>query len=123
MTTKKMNSSKSETAIVKETERLLSFLRGFKFWRQNTGAFRVGNRFVRFGTAGQADITGIGPGGVRIEIELKRPKSPGKRAGLQSADQIRFASEIESLGGVYVLAYSAEEVVLKLREKFHGHVF
>src|SRR5215510_2882847 len=50
-----------------------------KVWRRNVGAFggeyKGKKRFIRFGQRGQADLEGIAPGGIHIEIETKRPKN------------------------------------------------
>ena len=75
-----------------------------RLWRQNTGAARVGRRFVRFGVPGQADLTGILRGGRRLEIEIKSP------IGRQTPDQRAFQAMIERFGGLYVLARSVEDV-------------
>ena len=75
-----------------------------RLWRQNTGAARVGRRFVRFGVPGQADLTGILRGGRRLEIEIKSP------IGRQTPDQRAFQALIERFGGVYALARTVEDV-------------
>ena len=77
-------------------------------WRQNTGAVTIGNRHVRFGIAGAADITGILADGRRLEIEVKAPK------GRQSVTQKAFQEVIERMGGLYVLARSADDVIEEL---------
>ena len=77
---------------------------GLRIWRQNTGAARIGRRLVRFGVPGQADLTGILPGGRRVEIETKSP------TGRQTPDQRAFQTMIERFGGLYVLARSVEDV-------------
>ena len=50
---------------------------------------------------GQADISGIGPRGVRIEIECKTLK------GRQQEAQIAFQNMIEKHGGIYIIARDA----------------
>lgn len=84
--------------------------RDMRLWRANVGVARIGGprsaggRIVRFGIPGQADLTGILPGGVRLEIEVKGP------TGRQSEDQRNFQRMIERFGGVYVLARSVDDV-------------
>ncbi|MFP4145893.1 MAG: VRR-NUC domain-containing protein [Phycisphaeraceae bacterium] len=83
--------------------------RDVRLWRQNTGAApyrdaKGQKRLVRFGVPGQADLSGILPGGVRLEIEVKGPK------GRQSHEQQAFQRMIERFGGVYVLARSVQDV-------------
>lgn len=80
------------------------------FYRRNVGAFKAGDRFVRFGVAGQADIAGCIEGRM-VEIEVKRP---GQK---QRAEQRHWQQAIERCGGVYVLAYSPEQAVEELRRK------
>lgn len=81
-----------------------------RLWRANVGVARIGGprraggRVVRFGLPGQADLTGILPGGVRLEIEVKGPD------GRQTAEQHAFQQVIERFGGVYVLARSVDDV-------------
>jgi len=75
-----------------------------RLWRANAGAARIGRRFIRFGVPGQADLTGILPGGRRLEIEVK------SLTGRQTPDQRAFQALIERFGGLYVLARSVEDV-------------
>ena len=75
-----------------------------RLWRANIGAARIGRRFIRFGVPGQADLTGILPGGRRLEIEVKSV------TGHQTPDQRSFQTMIERFGGLYVLARSVEDV-------------
>ncbi len=103
---------KSESQIVKEVLRALNYIPGVRVWRQNTGAIRFGadsgkggSRFVRFGTPGAADLTGIGPGGVRLEIECKRPKQ-GQRCSQKCYEEL-----VISYGAVYIVVHDAVEAV------------
>jgi hypothetical protein len=49
-------------------------LLGIKVHRQNTGGFTdARGQTVRFGRAGDADLTGLLPDARRVEIEVKRP--------------------------------------------------
>ena len=73
---------------------------GFFVWRNSTGTFRQGDRYVQCGIPGQADITGILPGGRRLEVEVKTA------TGRASKAQLRFREKIEAAGGLYVLARS-----------------
>lgn len=94
-----------EAAIVAEVLRRLGTDPRCRVWRQNTGALRVGNRLIRFGVPGQADITGILRDGRRLEIECKAAH------GRQSEAQRNYQRMIEFFGGVYILARSANEAV------------
>jgi hypothetical protein len=95
---------------VKELEIQNAILREFgtrrdlRIWRANCGVARMGNRVIRFGVPGQADLTGILPDGRRLEIEAKAPD------GRQTEEQRNYQRMIERFGGVYVLARSVEDV-------------
>lgn len=85
----------------------LSLQRGVRVWRNNSGAFggvHNGKRhFVRFGTKGQADITGVlSPQGRRIEIEVKAAKKK------PTEDQESFLQAIRESGGIAFYADSLE---------------
>ncbi len=60
-----------------------------------------------YGTPGMADLSGIIKGR-RLEVEVKGPK------GKQQEDQIRWQEMIERFGGIYILAYSVEDVDIVL---------
>ena len=102
----------TETQLVKQILEFLQYKPG-KFWRMNTGATKFQSKgkdyFVRFGVPGQADITGI-IDGKRIELEIKIP------GGVQSDNQKQFQQMIEDNGGVYILAYSLDDVVNGLKK-------
>jgi len=82
-----------------------------RIWRANTGVAEMGKgkkkRVVRFGVVGQADLTGIAKG-IRIEIESKGT------GGRQSKDQKDFQAMIKAHGGIYILAYSVDDVWARL---------
>jgi hypothetical protein len=100
----------------------LNTVPGVKAWRQNTGAQtfeyksrRTGltkKRFIRFGEPGQGDVTGIGPHGVRIEIEIKRP---GKYPDFYQRSWMGF---INDHGGIAFWADSLRSAVEQLRAEF-----
>jgi hypothetical protein len=67
----------------------------------------MGDRFVRAGVAGQADLTGIlqvGGIGVSLWIEVK------SASGRQTQEQVWFQQMVERLGGLYILARSVKDV-------------
>ena len=94
----------SEKAIQNDILRAFGTLPGLRIWRANAGVARFGQRTVRFGIPGQADLTGILPDGRRLEIEVK------SATGRQSSEQRSFQNMIERFHGVYILARSVEEV-------------
>lgn len=71
---------------------------------------------VTYGTPGAADIQGIlgeksdNPGGRFLAIEVKGAK------GTQSDEQIAWQKMIVSQGGIYILAYSVQDVTSVLRD-------
>ena len=99
----------TETDFVKD---VLNYLRacGIHAWRQNTG----GRDRLRWGTPGCGDITGILPGGRRLEIECKT--DTGEQSGAQRA----FQTIIEQHGGCYVLARKLEDVEPVIRAAKRG---
>ncbi len=78
-----------------------------KVWRNNYGEAKMpSGAWVRFGVPGQADVSGILRGGRRLEVETKRPRNHVHRKSQQ-----RFQAMIEAMGGLYVLAVSADDAV------------
>lgn len=79
---------------------------GLRIWAQRTGAAkRRKGPFIRFGTPGQADISGVlAPSGRRVEIEVKTGSA------VQSKEQRNWQAMIEKHGGLYVVARSVEDV-------------
>ena len=80
-----------ENVVCASCMRVLS-LRGIPAFRINSGACRVGKRFIRFGAPGLPDIIGVLPDGRFLGVETKAPAIKGlfgsKRAGKRSPQQI-----------------------------------
>ena len=91
---------------------------GVVFWRQNSGVFHdaEGVRRIRACPAGTPDVIGMLKGRF-VGIELKRPKSTGRRKGKQQEDQEKWQRNCERGGGIYILARSVEDVVERLRKE------
>ncbi|MBQ7284675.1 MAG: hypothetical protein IJW72_00265 [Alphaproteobacteria bacterium] len=105
----KLSDTKQESTIQKEILLEFGARQDMRIWRQNTGALKIDDRFIRFGVPGQADITGLLiPSGRRLEIEVKKLK------GAQRESQKNFEKMIIKSGGVYITARSVEEVYTKL---------
>lgn len=79
-----------------------------RIWRANTGVAKFGQRTVRFGLPGSADLSGLIRGGIRLEIECKA------KGGVQGPRQKNFQKMIESLGGCYILAAKLDDVAVGL---------
>lgn len=95
----------SETEIQRQILEALALIPGVYAWRNNTGAIQRMGRFVRFGITGQGDITGVLPGGRRLEIEVKVPKAE------PSEEQVKFGARINAAGGLWFVAHSLEEAL------------
>lgn len=92
-----------ENQVVRECLKLLH-AQGIFAWRNNTGAVSIGNRFVRYGYTGSADIIGLMPCGQFLAVECKAP------GGKQSSAQKIFQEKIETNGGRYLLVDSASKL-------------
>lgn len=76
------------------------------YWRQNTGAAKFEEFYVKFGLEGQADIQGLlAPFGRFFGIELKR-----EIGGVVSDAQKRWGQNVINHGGIWVVARSVIEV-------------
>lgn len=91
----------------------LEYLRahGYFVWRNNTGAVKIGKRFIRYGTPGSSDILGILPDGRFLAVECKREKG-GRLSELQKA----FLTAIQINGGVSIVARSVDELKKELEK-------
>ena len=76
--------------------------------RQNSGAAKVGNRFIRFGWPGCADVIGQMCDGRFLAVEVKAAK------GRASPEQTLFLARIRDAGGVGFVARSLADVVAAL---------
>ena len=81
-----------------------------RLWPNAPGKVQVKGRWMQFGVKGQADLSGILLGGRRVEIECK------VLPDTQKPEQKDFQSVIERMGGLYVLAYSVEDVAIAIKE-------
>ena len=93
-----------EKHIQNEILRAFGTLPWLRLWRANVGAARIGNRLIRFGIPGQADLTGILANGRRLEIEVKSAR------GRQTPAQAAFGRTIERFNGIYLLARCTDDV-------------
>lgn len=73
--------------------------------RQNTGAAKVGGRFIKFGWKGCSDILGQLTDGRLLAVECKRLKG-----GKLTDDQIFFLELVSKHGGVSFIATSLHDV-------------
>lgn len=96
---------REESGIVNACMRWL-WVHGCYVWRQNVGAFKINERFVRYGVAGCADIIGITKHGRMICVECKSSK------GKLTPHQERFRDYILDQRGIYIVARSVDDLEL-----------
>jgi hypothetical protein len=85
--------------------------RGIKAWNNPTGAVRITpNRWLHFGLKGSTDILGLLPGGRFLAVETKSTR------GKLSPEQREFLADINTLGGMAIVARSWQDIDKALRE-------
>ena len=104
--------SKTEANIQKEIMLALSQA-GCTVFRNNTGAYKDGDRYIRYGVGGKggSDLLGISYSGKFLCCEVKTAK------GKPTKDQINFINVVKSKNGIAFIARSAEEAVRLLNEQ------
>lgn len=88
---------------------------GYFVWRNNTGAYPVNGkggkkRFIRYGYKGSPDIIGMTPEGKFIGVECKFGYNK------LSDSQKVFKQRCEDSRGVFIVAYSVDELIDKLKD-------
>ena len=81
--------------------------------RMNSGAVRIGNRFVRFGWKGCPDVIGQLRDGRLLGVEVKAPK------GKLRPEQTIFLERIRLAGGVAFMARDCRDVARELAGMRH----
>lgn len=76
--------------------------------RMNSGAAKIGNRFVRFGWKGCPDVLGQLRDGRLLGVEVKAPK------GKLRPEQTVFLERIRAAGGVAFMARDCRDVLREL---------
>lgn len=72
--------------------------------RMNSGAVRIGGRFVRFGWTGCPDVLGQLKDGRLLAVEVKAEK------GRLRPEQTAFLQRIHAAGGVAIMARDCQDV-------------
>jgi hypothetical protein len=100
-----------EGAVVNACIKMLYTL-GCFVWRQNTGAWKPegSKRAIHYGLKGCGDIIGITPTGRFICVECKAGKNK------QQASQEDFQRRVEEKNGIYILAYSIDDLTARQSE-------
>jgi len=100
-----------ESPVIKVVDDFLA-ARQILHWRMNSGAYKTARgQFVRYGAKGMSDFYAIGPAGVSIWIECKRPKG-----GKLSDSQKEFLDCINRNGGIGIVVNSLESLEQQLKE-------
>lgn len=87
-------------------------LAGACVWRNNVGAIKKGQRWIRYGLeVGSSDIVGLAPNGRAFFVEIKREKF-----GLISEAQRRFIEKCRRWGAVAGAVTSVDEALELLAE-------
>ncbi|MDR0449933.1 MAG: VRR-NUC domain-containing protein [Treponema sp.] len=84
---------------------------GIFHYRNNTGAYKIKDRFIRYGFPGSSDIAGVCPDGRALYVECKKPgKKPSPR-------QREFLDRVNGLGAVGIVADSVLSLEKQLKER------
>ncbi len=78
--------------------------------RMNSGAVKVGTRFIRFGFVGCADLIGMLTDGRFLACEVK------SKTGRLSPEQTAFLSQINNNGGIGFVARNCADVFRELKQ-------
>jgi hypothetical protein len=83
--------------------------RGVVAWKAGAGAFRVGDRYVKMGHRGVADIIGVlPPAGRLLAVEVKRS------GATPTGEQHAFLFSVRQAGGLAFVAHSTDDVAKEL---------
>ena len=109
--------SKSETEIQRESLARANEMDGVQMYRNNTGALKVGSRFVKFGLCkGSSDLIGYTEREITADmigstvavftaIEMKKP------GGKTTFEQVEFGDKVMKAGGIFGVAESVEDTI------------
>lgn len=102
---------RTESQLVNACLQLLLVM-GIPAWRNNSGATKIGKRFIRFGMKGSSDILGVlPPSGRFLAVECKQPK------GRTTPDQDAFLSAVNEAGGLGFVVRSVDELEESVKNK------
>jgi hypothetical protein len=100
-----------EGVVINTVEEYLA-LKRIPHYRINSGALKTPRgQLVKFGSKGMSDIYAIGPAGISIWIECKRPKG-----GRLSKAQKEFLDCINRNGGIGIVVNSIDSLETQLKE-------
>lgn len=103
-------SQEQHQRILHDCLRRVAGCKALRLWKQNTGAMKIGERYIAFGLKGSADLSGILCDGIRLEVEVKSGNAR------QNEAQENFEKMIRTFGGIYMVVRSSDEFFSKLQE-------
>lgn len=109
-TGKRSNDRRESAALVEVLKALRAHTAVAWCERQNSGAARIGGRFVRFGWPGCPDVLGQLKDGRLLGVEVKSP------TGKPRPEQTVFLERINGAGGVGFVARDCRDVFRELKE-------
>jgi hypothetical protein len=100
----------SEVDLQRAIMERLALIPGLVLWRSNCGAAKKPGRYIKFGIPGQGDLIGLLPNGRFLSIEVKMPGGPIR------PEQVAFGEKVNAAGGLWFVARSVDEAVLRVHE-------
>jgi hypothetical protein len=104
-----MKESLIQTAI-EQYLRIMEDLGKLVYIKQNSGATKIGDRFIRYGKAGAPDFMIYLNNGRSVHLEIKNEK------GRQNKNQSEYQKRIEKLGHRYYIIRGVDEAEKLLKE-------
>jgi len=101
----------SEVDLQRAIMERLALIPGLVLWRSNCGAAKKPGRYVKYGIPGQGDLIGLLPNGRFLSIEVKIPGGPIR------PEQVAFGARVNSAGGLWFVARSVDEAVIRVMEE------
>ena len=81
-------------------------------WQNNSGAYKRGKSYIRYGFPGSPDILGcLPPNGRILGVECKTG------AGKPTDEQVEFLRTINDAGGLGIVVYTLDELQAALDER------
>jgi hypothetical protein len=108
-----MKESQIQTAI-EQYLRLMENMGQLVYIKQNSGATKIGERFIRYGKAGAPDFMVYLLDGRCVHLEVKNEK------GKQNPNQLEYQAKIEKLGHRYCIVRSVDEVENLIKQNKYG---
>ena len=106
----KMKESQLQSAI-EDMLKIYEKVKSLIYIKNNSGATKVGDSFIRFGKAGSPDFLVFLKGGRTLHLECKVGKNR------QTANQKAYQQQCEKLGHIYQVVKSIKEVQELLHEE------